>query len=227
MSDTGVVRSAAWFEVRQGRLLTVRSGDRDRYFLPGGKPEAGESPEEAMRREVREELGCELREVRLLGEVSAPAHGYPEGTEVRMACFAGRPSGALTAGAEITEVRWLGGYEADLMAPGCRAAWDTACSGAWPGLDDGVWQSGLVRFNVLVEVSARSGIADPQGATVERALPTLGCTNISGVRIGKAIRFAIDAPDEGAASEQVLELCRTFLTNPVIEDAAVSVERAG
>ncbi|HEX9260436.1 MAG TPA: phosphoribosylformylglycinamidine synthase subunit PurS [Acidimicrobiales bacterium] len=83
-----------------------------------------------------------------------------------------------------------------------------------------------MRFNVLVEVSQRPGIADPQGATVERSLPTLGCSNITGVRIGKAIRFAIDAADEAVARAQVEDLCRTFLTNPVIEDAAVSVEPA-
>jgi phosphoribosylformylglycinamidine synthase subunit PurS len=80
-----------------------------------------------------------------------------------------------------------------------------------------------VRFAVLVEVALRPGIADPQGATIERALPALGFDQVSGVRTGKAIRFSIEADDEVAARGQVDELCQRFLTNPVIEDALVSV----
>jgi phosphoribosylformylglycinamidine synthase subunit PurS len=81
-----------------------------------------------------------------------------------------------------------------------------------------------MRFNALVEVSLRPGIADPQGATIERALPALGFDAISGVRAGKAFRFVVDADDEDAARHQVTDLCRRFLTNPVIEDSAVTLE---
>jgi phosphoribosylformylglycinamidine synthase len=78
----------------------------------------------------------------------------------------------------------------------------------------------------LVEVSLREGIADPQGATIERALPTLGFDNVTGVRVGKAIRLRIEAADESAARGQVEELCKRFLTNPVIEDSAVTLTEA-
>ncbi len=81
-------------------------------------------------------------------------------------------------------------------------------------------------FHVLVEVRLKPGIADPQGATIERSLPTLGHKGISRVRVGKAIRFDVDATDAAAARAEVEELCRSFLTNPVIEDAVVSVEEA-
>ena len=83
-----------------------------------------------------------------------------------------------------------------------------------------------VRFEVLVEVKHRPGIADPQGATIERSLPTLGFEGVSGVTVGKAIRFTIEAPDETAARGEVEEMCKRFLTNPVIEDAVVSVTQA-
>jgi phosphoribosylformylglycinamidine synthase PurS subunit len=79
-------------------------------------------------------------------------------------------------------------------------------------------------FSVHVEVRLRPGIADPQGSTVERALPTLGFDGVSGVRVGKSIRFTIDAADESAARAEVEDLCRRFLTNPVIEDAAIELE---
>jgi phosphoribosylformylglycinamidine synthase subunit PurS len=81
-----------------------------------------------------------------------------------------------------------------------------------------------MRFAVLVEVRLRPGIADPQGATIERSLPALGFEQISGVRTGKAIRFTVEAEAEDAARHQVDELCRRFLTNPVIEEASVTLE---
>ena len=79
-------------------------------------------------------------------------------------------------------------------------------------------------YNVQVEVQLRAGVADPQGSTIERAIPTLGFDGVSGVRVGKSIRFSIDATDEAAAHSQVQELCDKFLTNPVIEDAVITVE---
>ncbi len=84
----------------------------------------------------------------------------------------------------------------------------------------------MTRFAVLVEVSLRPGIADPQGATIERTLPALGFQGISGVRAGKAFRFLLDASDEESARTEVEQLCRRLLTNPVIEDSAVTLEPA-
>jgi len=83
-----------------------------------------------------------------------------------------------------------------------------------------------VRFDVLVEVRLREGIADPQGATIERSLPTLGYDGVRDVRVGKAIRFTLDARDEAAARADVKDMCARFLTNPVIEDAVVTVGSA-
>lgn len=83
-----------------------------------------------------------------------------------------------------------------------------------------------MQFAVQVEVMLRPGIADPQGSTIERSLPTLGFDGIRDVRVGKSIRFLIDAADETSARAEVDDLCRRFLTNPVIEDAKVSVEAA-
>ncbi|MBW3555568.1 MAG: phosphoribosylformylglycinamidine synthase subunit PurS [Actinobacteria bacterium] len=76
---------------------------------------------------------------------------------------------------------------------------------------------------MLVEVSLRPGIADPQGSTIERALPSLGFDRIEAVHVGKAIRFIMEAPDEHSARGTVEELCKRFLTNPVIEDASITI----
>ena len=74
-------------------------------------------------------------------------------------------------------------------------------------------------FDVVVEVRLRPGIADPQGATIERALPALGFEGVAGVGVGKSIRFTVEAADEAAARTVVDDLCHRFLTNPVIEDS--------
>jgi phosphoribosylformylglycinamidine synthase PurS subunit len=80
-----------------------------------------------------------------------------------------------------------------------------------------------VKFEAQVEVTHLPGVLDPQGATVERALPALGYTNVSRVRLGKSIRLVVDAPDAEAAVAQVDEMCHRLLANPVIEAFTVEV----
>ena len=80
-----------------------------------------------------------------------------------------------------------------------------------------------MRFSVHVDVQLRPGIADPQGSTIERSLPTLGFHGVDGVRVGKSIRFEVESPDEATARREVEDLCNRFLTNPVIEDATVEL----
>lgn len=81
-----------------------------------------------------------------------------------------------------------------------------------------------MRYAVIVEVHHKDGVADPQGATIERALPTLGFAGVSSVQVGKLIRFTIDADGEDAARAEVDDMVQRFLTNPVIEDATARIE---
>lgn len=83
-----------------------------------------------------------------------------------------------------------------------------------------------MRFSVLVETRPRAGVADPEGATIERSLPALGFEGVSEVRVGKAFRFDVEASDLDAARAQVDDMCERFLTNPVIEDSDVTVTEA-
>jgi phosphoribosylformylglycinamidine synthase len=76
-----------------------------------------------------------------------------------------------------------------------------------------------MNFPVIVEVTLREGIADPEGATIERALPALGFTGVTHVRAGKSFRLDIEAGDEAAALEKATALAQRLLSNPVIEDA--------
>jgi len=80
-----------------------------------------------------------------------------------------------------------------------------------------------VRIQVRVDVSPLPGVLDPQGATVERALPALGYDNVSEIRIGKSIHLVVEAPDEASAHAQVVEMCDRLLANPVIEAYEISL----
>jgi phosphoribosylformylglycinamidine synthase PurS subunit len=80
-----------------------------------------------------------------------------------------------------------------------------------------------LRFEAVVEVRLRPGIADPQGATIERALPALGFEGVSDVRVGKAIRLALEAPDRDSAQAMTAAVTDRLLANPVIEEAEVRV----
>jgi 8-oxo-dGTP diphosphatase len=61
-----------------GRLLLIQRGHdphRGLWSLPGGRMEAGESPEQAIVREVREETGLEVVPQRPVGQVTIPGDG--------------------------------------------------------------------------------------------------------------------------------------------------------
>ncbi|GIU90333.1 MAG: phosphoribosylformylglycinamidine synthase subunit PurS [Acidimicrobiia bacterium] len=78
-------------------------------------------------------------------------------------------------------------------------------------------------FRARVDITHLPGIADPAGATVERALPALGYTNVSQVHVGKTIRLVVEADSAQAARAQVEEMCERLLANPVIEAYEVTV----
>jgi phosphoribosylformylglycinamidine synthase len=81
----------------------------------------------------------------------------------------------------------------------------------------------MARFEARIDVSHLPGILDPQGATVEKALPALGYTNVTQVSVGKSIRLVVEAADESAARAQVDEMCHRLLANPVIEAFSISL----
>jgi phosphoribosylformylglycinamidine synthase len=83
-----------------------------------------------------------------------------------------------------------------------------------------------MHYAVLVEVRLRDGIADPQGATIERALPALGLDGVTGVRAGKSFRFDVAADDEASALARATVVADRLLANPVIEESSVTVGRA-
>jgi phosphoribosylformylglycinamidine synthase len=75
-----------------------------------------------------------------------------------------------------------------------------------------------------VNVTLKEGIADPQGQTIERALPALGYSGVSDVRVGKLIHLQVDASSPDDARKKVEEMCLKLLANPVIESYEVAID---
>jgi ADP-ribose pyrophosphatase YjhB (NUDIX family) len=62
---------------KDGRILLVQERSDGGWTLPGGWVDVGDSPSEAVVREVREESGYETRAVKLLALIDRNQHGYP------------------------------------------------------------------------------------------------------------------------------------------------------
>lgn len=78
-------------------------------------------------------------------------------------------------------------------------------------------------YSARVDVMLKPGISDPQGQTIEKALPVLGYDGVTGVRVGKRIDLEVDAGSVDEARTKVQEMCERLLANPVIESYEVSI----
>jgi phosphoribosylformylglycinamidine synthase subunit PurS len=78
-----------------------------------------------------------------------------------------------------------------------------------------------VRARFEVVVMLKDGLADPQGKAVEDALPAMGWSAVSDVRVGKHVELSAEADTEDAARRLVEEVARRLLANPVIEDVRI------
>ncbi|TDC54973.1 NUDIX domain-containing protein [Actinomadura sp. KC345] len=108
--------SAVVIRDESGHVLTVRKRGTELLMFPGGKPERGESAEQAALREVAEELGVELRvsALRRLGEFTVPAANEP-GHQLHATVFEHPFVEVSAPGAEIEHLEWI---EPDPGGPG-------------------------------------------------------------------------------------------------------------
>lgn len=109
LSNMKVIDKLAWIELKDKSILSTRSYGKDKYYIPGGKRESGETDAQALCREIQEELSITINHdtMKLLGIFQAQAHGHPEGTVVKMTCYMANYSGEMIAASEIEEVTWL------------------------------------------------------------------------------------------------------------------------
>jgi 8-oxo-dGTP diphosphatase len=89
---------------RDGRYLLARRRDIGWWNLPGGGLEAGETVDEGLAREAREEVGVEIEIVRLVGVYSKP--GKQE-VVLTFLCRLRDPQAQPTTSEEVSEVAWV------------------------------------------------------------------------------------------------------------------------
>lgn len=79
-------------------------------------------------------------------------------------------------------------------------------------------------MKVIVKVTLKTGVLDPQGKAIRHALGALGFTGVNKVRQGKLIELDLDESDPVKARAQAEEMCKSLLANLVIENYSVETE---
>lgn len=71
-----IIDKLAWIELKDKTILSTKSFGKDKYYIPGGKREAGESDKQALIREIEEELNVIVDSSTLIyiGTFEAQAH---------------------------------------------------------------------------------------------------------------------------------------------------------
>ncbi|MDQ1159021.1 8-oxo-dGTP diphosphatase [Sphingomonas sp. SORGH_AS 950] len=108
MPEATLIRiAAALIDDGQGRTLLVRKAGTKWFLQAGGKIEAGESPLDALCRELHEEIGLSIKDVTAqhLGCFTAPAANEP-GRSVQAELFHVRTAHDPAPSLEIEEAIW-------------------------------------------------------------------------------------------------------------------------
>ncbi|MBU4140308.1 MAG: phosphoribosylformylglycinamidine synthase subunit PurS [Candidatus Omnitrophica bacterium] len=69
-----------------------------------------------------------------------------------------------------------------------------------------------------INITLKRTISDPQGLTVKHALESLGYKDLADVRIGKLVIIKLNFKDKKRAKQEINEMCKKLLVNPIIED---------
>ena len=80
------------------------------------------------------------------------------------------------------------------------------------------------RYRVDVTVLPKEGVLDIQGKAVERTLRRNGYASVEDVRVGKFIRFVVQADGEETASSVAVSVAEDLLANDLIESYSYKLE---
>ena len=82
-----------------------------------------------------------------------------------------------------------------------------------------------IMAKIVVDVMLKPEILDPQGKAVAAALPRLGFSFATDVRQGKRFEITVDGEPTAAQLAEVEAAAEKLLSNPVIENFTVRVEK--
>ncbi len=99
----------ALIEIKNGKILSTRSKGREKFYIPGGKREIGETDQQTLIREIKEELDVTIdkESIEYIGTFKAQADSTKEGVIVKMTCYKATFNGVLKPTSEIEEIKWL------------------------------------------------------------------------------------------------------------------------
>jgi len=78
-------------------------------------------------------------------------------------------------------------------------------------------------MKVMVSISLKPGVLDPQARAIENSLASLGYQDVKGVSTGKQIILDLDEDDEARARQKSAKMCETLLVNTVIENYVITI----
>jgi phosphoribosylformylglycinamidine synthase len=82
----------------------------------------------------------------------------------------------------------------------------------------------MKRYRVDVTVLPKDGVLDIQGKAVERTLRQSGYTSVSDVRVGRFVRFVVEAEGEETAASVIDAVADDLLSNGLIESYSYKLE---
>ena len=112
------VDKIAFIETKNGQILSTKSKGKTKYYIPGGKRERGETDNQTLVREVKEELNVQIKSntIKYIGTFKAQSDGAKEGVMVRMTCYKADYMGVMEPTSEIEEIRWLNYRDLDIVS---------------------------------------------------------------------------------------------------------------
>ena len=78
-------------------------------------------------------------------------------------------------------------------------------------------------MKLIVNISLKEGVLDPEGQAIENSLLNLGFKNLNDVRTGKQIVLTFEKMEENEAILEAEKMCEHLLVNTIIEKYKINI----
>jgi 8-oxo-dGTP pyrophosphatase MutT (NUDIX family) len=108
-SEFVTLHTAGLVVIKEGKLLLAFSGNKNAWYLPGGKIDSGETSLQAIQREIKEELNIQMNPdlLEFYCHITAPAYGENKNILMEQDCFIYDLTEEIVASNEIDEVGYF------------------------------------------------------------------------------------------------------------------------
>ncbi|NNE76282.1 MAG: NUDIX domain-containing protein [Pricia sp.] len=104
-----IIDKLAWIHIVDAQILCTRSEGQEKYAIPGGKRDLGETDTQALYRQIKQKLSAsiDIPSMRFIGIFEAQADGRKPGILTRLTCYSATHDGRLIPASEVTEMVFL------------------------------------------------------------------------------------------------------------------------